>query len=119
MECICAIAIVGLLSAVILPLTSSAILSMRASDSLRTKASEASAKNATTKTVTDGNNKNVKTMYVNVKYDDEFHITSTTGSWGQESAFVFTQSEAKDEKYDVQIDYYDLKYGMETVDPQK
>ena len=119
MECVCAIAIVGILSAMILPLTANAIASMRASDSMRTRASEASAKNATVATVTDPNsgNYNVKTMYVTVKFDG--NITSTAGDWGQESAFSFTESSSIDTKNDVKITYYDLKYGKETEDPTK
>ena len=107
MECVCAIAIVGMLSAVILPLTSSAIVSMRASDSLRQAAMDAAKQNATTATVTSGNKKNVETMYVKI---DAWYFSS-------ESAFVFTKSEATG-GYDIKVTYYDLKYGNETIDPE-
>ena len=117
MECVCAIALVGILSAIILPLTASGVKSMQASDNLRKTATTASASNATKKTVTTGNGKNVKTMYVTVKYDTA-GLTGSSSSWGQESAFVFTESTEKgDTKYDVQVTYYDLKYGMETENP--
>ena len=109
MECVCAIAIVGLLSALILPLTSAAIKSMKVSDSLREAAAQASYKNATTKTVTSGNNKNVETIFVTVDYSRSISGLSA------ESAFVFTKSEATGED-EIKIVYYDLKYGKETED---
>ena len=112
MECVCAIAIVGLLSALLLPLTSSAIVSMRASDSLRKAAMDAAQKNATTATVLSGSGKNVQTLYVNVDIDGANGARMVRS----ESAFVFTKSEATG-GYDVKVTYYDLKYGKETVDP--
>lgn len=112
MECVCAIAIVGLLAALLLPLTSSAIISMRASDSLRKAAMDAAKNNATNATVLSGSDKNVHTMYVTV------HIYGYSGNQTKsESAFVFTTSTATG-KYDVQVTYYDLKYGNEDKDPE-
>ena len=112
MECVCAIAIVGLLAAVLLPLTSSAIISMRASDSLRKASMEAAKQNATTATVLTGDGKNVQTLYVSV------HIYGFNGlATRAESAFVFTKSEATG-NYDVKVTYYDLKYGNEMADPE-
>ena len=115
MECVCAIALVGILSAMILPLTGSGIKSMKNSDALRRTATAASAKNATKATYTSGSNKNVKTMYVTVKYDAA-GLTGSSRIWGQESAFVFTVStELGDD--DIKVTYYDLKNGFEQKDP--
>ncbi len=105
MECVCAIALVGLISAMILPLTNSAMQSLRASDSLRKTASEAASKNATVKT--SSTNKNQKTLYVTVSYN----VGTTMQA---ESAFVFTSSNAQDSDMGVSVTYYDLKYGKET-----
>lgn len=107
MECVCAVAIVGLISAMILPLTSGAIKSLRTSDSLRSTAAAATAQNATVKTSKD--NKNQKTLYVTVSFDIGAGIQA-------ESAFVFTESSSKDSDNGVQVTYYDLKYGKETED---
>ena len=113
MECVCAIAIVGLLSALLLPLTSSAIISMRASDSLRKASMEAANQNATTATVVTGKNRNVETMYVTVEFSS---LGGSAAKVKSESAFIFTKSEATG-NYDVKVTYFDLKYGKETVDP--
>ena len=114
MECVCAIAIVGLLSALLLPLTSSAIISMKTSDSLRKASMDASQKNATVATVVSGTKKNVETMYVTVQFST---MGGTALSVKTESAFVFTKSEVTG-NYDVKVTYYDLKYGKEMVDPE-
>ena len=114
MECVCAIAIVGLLSALLLPLTSSAMMSMRTSDSLRKASMDASTKNATTATYTSGTNKNVERMFVNVEYFNESGYTMVQN----EAAFVFTKSEVTG-AYDVKVTYYDLKNGKETADPDR
>ena len=105
MECVCAIAVVGLISAMLLPLVNSALSSFKASQSLRDKAAEASYNNATQKT--SDSNKNKTTFYVTIDYG--------TGV-PKESAFVFTRSESStDSDYNTQVTYYDLKYGMEGV----
>ncbi len=109
MECVCAIAVVGLLSAVILPLTASAIRSMRASDTLRTVAASASAKNAS---VTTDKNNNSETLYVTINYKNLSGMKA-------ESAFMFTKTSASEDYYNVSVTYYDLKYGKETEDPKK
>ena len=112
MECVCAIAIVSLISAIVLPLTSGAIKSFRAADSMRKVASAASYKNATQAsgiTDPDTNVKNTKTLYVTISF--------TNPSMQAESAFSFTQSTSTDSKYDVAVTYYDLKYGREEEDP--
>ena len=114
MECVCALAIVGLLSAVLLPLTSSAIVSMRTSDSLRKAAETAAYSDATTATVVKGKNKNVETMYVTVEFTN---LGGTAASVKSESAFAFLKSQETG-NYDVQVTYYDLKYGKETEDPE-
>jgi len=123
MECVCAIAVVGLLSAIILPLTASAIRSMRVSDAIRTKAAEASSRNATIKTDTkaaklDDKKKDAlseyttyRTMYVTISYS-----TAGLNDMRAESAFVFTESNTKDKDLGVSVTYYDLKYGKETED---
>jgi len=112
MECVCAIAIVGLLAALLLPLTSSAIISMRASDSLRKASMDAAYQNATSATVFSGTGKNVHTMYVKVNIYGYNALSSSS-----ESAFVFTESQATG-KYEVQVTYYDLKHGNEEKDPE-
>ena len=108
MECVCAIAVVALLSALILPLTAAAIKSMRTSDSLRQAAVDASKKNATTQTYLTGSKKNVETVYVTVAYTNVSGLSA-------ESAFVFTKSEATGSD-DVKVTYYDMKYHKETED---
>ena len=107
MECVCAIAVVGLLSALILPLTAEAMRSMRTSDALRTAASDASYQNATKKT--SSSNGNYETMYVTIKY------TNVQGMQA-ESAFSFTKSEITNGTEKVKVTYYDLKYGKEERD---
>ena len=125
MECVCAIAVVGLLSAIILPLTFSAVSSMNASNALRTAASVASAKNATVKTdisktaiseLDKESNKETPngydtytTMYVTINY-------STLDGMRAESAFIFTENCSKDQDNKVSVVYYDLKNGMEEKD---
>ena len=109
MECVCAIAVVGLLSAIILPLTAASIKSMRVSDALRTAAQDASSKNASVTT-----NKNDKStsesIYVTVNYKDVPGVSHV------ESAFVFTKTNSTNNDYKVSVTYYDLKYGKETED---
>ena len=112
MECVCALAVVGLISALLLPLTASAVISMRASDSLRKASMEAANKDATASTVFSGTGKNIETMYVTVEIDGANGARMVKS----ESAFVFTRSEATG-NYDVKVTYYDLKYGNEVKDP--
>ena len=119
MECVCAIAVVGLLSSVILPLTVSAIRSMRTSDAIRNSAATASANNATT--ATDKNktdmtkyDNGVHTMYVTIVYTDPDH--PNTKLMNAESAFLFTYNQSTDSKLNVKVTYYDLKNGMEEED---
>ena len=125
MECVCAIAVVGLLSAIILPLTFSAVNSMNASNALRNTAAKASAQNATQKTdlsktavpeenKTDNNKTpsgydTYTTLYVTINY------TSLSGMHA-ESAFIFTENCIKDQDNKVSVVYYDLKNGMEEKD---
>ena len=119
MECVCAIAVVGIISAIILPLTAGAIRSMRVSDGLRTAAAGASAKNASV--TTDKNDKNTsETMYVTIDY------TGSVSGLKAESAFVFTKTTdsvvvTDDGKFkdEVVVTYYDLKYGKEGEDIKK
>ena len=113
MECVCAIAVVGLLSAVIMPLTFSAVKSMAASDALRKAASEASANNAT------ATNAKSETLYVTITYVDDASDPNTTiknKDMHAESAFVFTKTDSSNGTYQVEVEYYDLKYGKETQD---
>ena len=123
MECVCAIAIVGLLSAVLLPLTSSAIVSMKTSNELRRAAEAAAYSDATTATVVNGKNKNVETMYVTVTISEPRKKEQTDNDPAPdviattESAFAFLKSQETGE-YNVQVTYYDLKYGKETADPE-
>lgn len=107
MECVCAIAVVGIISAMLLPLTAGAIRSFRATQSLRETAAAASAKNATKKT--DGTNNKQKKLYVTVSY-------SIYPRMEAESSFVFSESTSSDSDYNVSVTYYDLKYGFETKD---
>ena len=113
MECVCAIAVVGLLSAVIMPLTFAAINSMAASDALRTVATEASANNVT------GNNAKTETLYVTITYVDDSSDPNTTiknKDMHAESSFVFTKTNSANDTYHVEVEYYDLKYGKEGLD---
>lgn len=112
MECVCAIAVVGLLSAIILPLTAASIRSMRVSDALRSAAQDASAKNASVTTNKNDTNTS-QTMYVTVNY------ANVTGVSHVESAFVFTKTNSDNDDYAVSVTYYDLKYGKETEDIKK
>lgn len=114
MECVCALALVGLISTAILPLTSSALQSLRTSNSIRSTASSATDVNATRQTSKE--NGNQKTMYVTVSYTVK--DGNKTGSLEAESAFVFTESTATSgDNTNVTVTYYDLKYGKETEDP--
>ena len=115
MECICAIAVVGMISALLFPLLSNAIRSFRVSDSLRERATAASSANATNKTTT------TKTMYVTlyIKLSDATDPSAAYPSeMRAESAFAFTESKATDSTLGVEVTYYDLKYGKEGEDPQ-
>ena len=109
MECVCAIAVVGLMSALILPLISTSLNAFKSAQSLREVAAEAANKNATNKTVT-GKNGNTKVFYVEIDY------TSLDNTYAT-SAFMFTESKASDSASKTEVTYYDLKYGMETKDP--
>ena len=126
MECVCAIAVVGLLSAIILPLTFSAVNSMNASNALRTTAAKASAQNATQKTdisktavpeadktnnnKTPGGYNTYTTLYVTIDYN------KSLSGMRAESAFIFTENCSKDQDNKVSVVYYDLKNGMEEKD---
>lgn len=125
MECVCAIAVVGLLTSIILPLTAMAMKSMTTANSLRVAAANAAAANATTATDTSKkaltqdqkNNLNdrptgydtYKTLYVTINY-------STITGMHAESAFVFTENCSRDKSQAVSVTYYDLKYGKEEKD---
>ena len=122
MECVCAIAVVGLLTSIILPLTAMAMKSMTTASGLRTAAANAAAQNATTATDTSKkaltqdqkNNLNdrptgydtYKTLYVTINYP------SLSGMHA-ESAFKFTENCSRDKSDSVSVTYYDLKYGKE------
>ena len=115
-ECVCAIAIVSIISALILPLTAGAIKSVRAAESLRTVANNA-AQNLSENT-TDKDHK--QKMYVKVDYNvtqtnDE--IKEMVKGLGAQSVFVFSKASAQDSDYQVQVTYYELKYGKEEEDP--
>ena len=104
-ECVCALAVVGLFSALMLPLLSTAMSSFRVSDSIRKTASSAAKNNATLKTDSNqSSGSHQTTLYVTVEY-------SGINAYA-ESAFVFTESKATG-GYDVVVTYYDLKYGNE------
>ena len=99
MEVVVALAVVGIISAMILPLASAAIRSFAAAKALRTTATQAEKENAI------GTNNEKETLYVT--------ITLTNAQGGTRSAtsrFKFTKSTATDAKYDVQVEYYELKY---------
>ena len=111
MECVCAIAVVGLLSSIILPLTATAMKAVQTSDALRVVAAEAAAKNASV--TTDKNDTDTsQTMYVTVDYGTIYDGSKYTALHA-ESAFVFTKTSSSDENYLVSVTYYDLKYGKE------
>ena len=116
MECVCAIAVVGLLSAIILPLTVSAMRSMRVSDAIRTSAATASANNAIVATDKKHTNMDkydngVHTMYVTINY-----TSGNVSDMHAESAFLFTYNKSQNSDLDVKVVYYDLKNGMEEED---
>ena len=99
MEVVVALAVVGIISAMILPLASAAIRSFAAANALRTTATKAETENAI------GTSNTKETLYVTVTY------TGTLGgSRAATSRFKFTKSTAKDDKYDVLVEYYELKY---------
>lgn len=102
MEVVVALAVVGIIAALILPLVSSAITSFSAANSLRNTAVSAEKKNA----MGDSSNK-LNDVYVTVQLD-------TYGrSLVAESRFKFTSSSASESKYDVTVTYYELKNGNE------
>ncbi len=110
MECVCAIAVVGILSALIMPLTFSAIKAMAASDALRSAASTASANNAT------GTSTQAEQLYVTITYVDDSSDPNTTiknKDMHAESSFTFTKTSSVNDTYKVEVEYYDLKYGKE------
>lgn len=125
MECVCAIAVVGLLTAFILPLTAMAIQSMNAATSLHTMAEKSASANATTatdtsqKALTQTQKDNLtdrptgydtyKTLYITINYP-------SLSGMRAESAFVFTENCTRDKSTGVSVTYYDLKYGNEGKD---
>ena len=102
MEVVVALAVVGIIAAMILPLTASALTSFSAADSLRKTATSAEDKNAT------GTSNTTADMYVTI------HLDTDGNGANAESRFKFTKAESKDSKYDVTVTYYELKYGDET-----
>lgn len=116
MECVCAIAIVSIISALILPLTAGAIKSVRAAESLRTQANNAAKNLSETKTDKDHKQK----MYVKVDYNvsqNNEDVKSLVKNLGAQSVFVFSKASAQDTQYQVEVTYYELKYGKEEEDP--
>ena len=102
MEVVIALAVVGIISAMILPLVSSAMTSFSAANSLRKTAVQVGEKNAK------GDASNALTdMYVTI------HLDTTGRASNAESKFKFTKSSANESKYDVTVTYYELKYGDE------
>ena len=103
MEVVVALAVVGIIAALILPLVSSAITSFSAANSLRNTAVSAEKKN------TMGDSGNALTdMYVTVQLD-----VNGGRALVAESRFKFTKSTASESKYDVTVTYYELKNGNE------
>jgi len=103
MEVVVALAVVGIIAAMILPLVSSAMKSFSAANSLRNTAIAAEKKNTT------GDSSNsFSDMYVTIQLD------TYGGATVAESRFKFTKSTASESKYDVTVTYYELKKGDET-----
>ncbi|MBP5404720.1 MAG: type II secretion system protein [Clostridia bacterium] len=103
MEVVIALAVVGMITALILPLVSGAIRSFALAKSLRTTATSAEKANAT------GSSSNtLEDIYVTVR------LSTSGGTETAESRYKFTRSSASDGKYDVQVTYYELKKGDES-----
>ena len=102
MEVVIALAVVGLISAMLLPLLSSAIKSFSAANSLRNTSVSAETNNTT------GTSNSTVDMYVTIHLD-----TDASGGSTAESKFKFTKSTASESKYAVTVTYYELKYGNE------
>ena len=116
MECVCAIAIVAVISALILPLTAGAIKSVRAAESLRTVANNAAKNMAENKT----DKNHTEKMYVKVDYNvtqNNDEVKELVKGLKAQSVFVFTKASAQDTDYQVDVTYYELKYGKEGEDP--
>ncbi|MCR4726136.1 MAG: type II secretion system GspH family protein [Clostridia bacterium] len=102
MEVVIALAVVGLICALILPLTSSAMASFNAAQEMRNVASTANKEMATSKYATDSSSeKRKKDLYVTVRFD-ELAIKS-------ESKLKFSQTGASESKYGSTVTYYDLE----------
>ena len=101
MEVVVALAVVGIIAAMLLPLISSAMQSFSAAASLKRTATAAEKANATStsNTLTD--------MYITI------HLDTNGGGSNAESRFKFTKSTASESKYDVTVTYYELKKGDE------
>lgn len=102
MEVVLALAVVGMITAMILPLVSGAIRSFALANSLRTTATKAEKSNAT-----GGSANSTADVYVTVR------LSTKSGTETAESRYKFTKSSASDSKYDVQVTYYELKKGDE------
>jgi len=101
MEAVLAIAIVGIIAAIVMPLLSNAINTFKAASALQKTASDTEYKNATA-------NNDLTDIYVTVKLD------TNGGGEKAESRFKFSQATTQDGKYDIEITYYELKKGDET-----
>jgi len=102
MEVVIALAVVGLICALVLPLTSSAMASFNAAQEMRDVATTANKEMATSKFSTDSSTeKNKKTMYVTVRFD-ELAIKT-------ESKLRFSETGASESKYGSAVTYYDLE----------
>ena len=99
MEVVIALAVVGLICALVLPLTASAMSSFNAAQEMRSIATNATSKMSTVKYGADGKSK--KTMYVTVKFESLGIKT--------ENKMKFSQTDASDSKYGSKVTYYDLE----------
>ena len=104
MEVVVALAVVGIISAIILPLLATAVRSFTAAEKLRTTAATASKSNATANVADDKKD----TLYVTVQFEGTQQTMKAMGE-----GYKFTKTEAKDKQYDVVVTYYELKSGDE------
>jgi len=110
MECVCAITVVAMISALVIPLMADASRSFRKIESLRKMAGEASYKSATTATTVNASNPdadNTEKLYVIIRYND-LNVNNT----GVDSSFNFTKTEVTDDNSQ-KVTYYELKNGKE------
>ena len=106
MEVVIAIAVVGIISAMILPLASAAMQSFKAANALRTTAATAEADNAV-KTNNPKETIYVKITLMNLRKADTNQPYDRTS----EMRYSFTKTTATDSTYDIVVTYYELKYN--------